>query len=160
MRIARILRAAPREVTFRAVLGDIVQPTHLLFILIVALLVLGPKRLPEVGRALGRGMRDFRDAVTHSRSEAQQLLYGESDDDGPPADSALAMATAAPMAASTEPQATAVEDAGVAAPSQPPAHPAAESTEPDSTQPVITAAPATRFSSGREQLDAEPIYGD
>jgi len=45
-------------------IGDILQPTHLLFILVVALLVLGPKRLPEVGRSLGRGLRDFRVAVS------------------------------------------------------------------------------------------------
>lgn len=44
--------------------GDILQPTHLLFVLVVALLVLGPKRLPEVGRALGRGLRDFRTAIS------------------------------------------------------------------------------------------------
>ena len=44
-------------------IGDILQPTHLLFILVVALLVLGPKRLPEVGRSLGRGLRDFRNAL-------------------------------------------------------------------------------------------------
>ncbi len=43
--------------------GDIIQPTHLLFILVVALLVLGPKRLPEVGRSLGKGIRDFRGAM-------------------------------------------------------------------------------------------------
>ena len=45
-------------------IGDILQPTHLLFVLIVALLVLGPKRLPEVGRSLGRGIRDFRSAIS------------------------------------------------------------------------------------------------
>lgn len=45
-------------------IGDILQPTHLIFVLVVALLVLGPKRLPEVGRALGRGLRDFRNAVS------------------------------------------------------------------------------------------------
>jgi len=44
--------------------GDILQPSHLLFILVVALLVLGPKRLPEVGRSLGRGLRDFRAALS------------------------------------------------------------------------------------------------
>jgi sec-independent protein translocase protein TatA len=44
--------------------GDILQPTHLIFILVVALLVLGPKRLPEVGRSLGRGLRDFRAALS------------------------------------------------------------------------------------------------
>jgi sec-independent protein translocase protein TatA len=46
------------------VIGDILQPTHLLFILVIALLVLGPKRLPEVGRSLGRGLRDFRMAMS------------------------------------------------------------------------------------------------
>jgi TatA/E family protein of Tat protein translocase len=44
-------------------IGDILQPTHLLFILIVALVVLGPKRLPEVARTLGNGLRDFRSAI-------------------------------------------------------------------------------------------------
>lgn len=44
--------------------GDLLQPTHLIFVLLVALLVLGPKRLPEVGRSLGRGLRDFRDAMS------------------------------------------------------------------------------------------------
>jgi sec-independent protein translocase protein TatA len=46
------------------VIGDILQPTHLLFVLVIALLVLGPKRLPEVGRSLGRGIRDFRNALS------------------------------------------------------------------------------------------------
>ena len=45
-------------------IGDVLQPTHLIFILVVALLVLGPKRLPEVGRSLGKGMRDFRAALS------------------------------------------------------------------------------------------------
>jgi sec-independent protein translocase protein TatA len=45
-------------------IGDILQPTHLIFILVIALLVLGPKRLPEVGRSLGRGLRDFRLAMS------------------------------------------------------------------------------------------------
>ncbi|HUO73679.1 MAG TPA: twin-arginine translocase TatA/TatE family subunit [Solirubrobacteraceae bacterium] len=44
-------------------IGDILQPTHLLFVLVIALLVLGPKRLPEVGRSLGKGLRDFRNAM-------------------------------------------------------------------------------------------------
>jgi sec-independent protein translocase protein TatA len=49
--------------------GDILQPTHLVFVLVVALLVLGPKRLPEVGRQLGNGLRDFRAALNGERSE-------------------------------------------------------------------------------------------
>jgi sec-independent protein translocase protein TatA len=54
------------------VIGDILQPTHLLFILVVALLVLGPKRLPEVGRSLGRGIRDFRAAISGEEDESAE----------------------------------------------------------------------------------------
>jgi sec-independent protein translocase protein TatA len=54
-----------------ALIGDILQPTHLLFILVVALLVLGPKRLPEVGRSLGRGLRDFRAALSGEERDQQ-----------------------------------------------------------------------------------------
>jgi sec-independent protein translocase protein TatA len=54
--------------------GDIIQPTHLLFILVVALLVLGPKRLPEVGRSLGRGLRDFRQGMQGVEAEAKSIF--------------------------------------------------------------------------------------
>jgi len=40
------------------------SPVHLLFIGAIALVVLGPKRLPEVARALGKGMREFREAMS------------------------------------------------------------------------------------------------
>jgi sec-independent protein translocase protein TatA len=53
--------------------GDIFQPTHLLFVLVVALLVLGPKKLPEVGRQLGNGIRDFRAAINGERSEPEEV---------------------------------------------------------------------------------------
>jgi len=36
----------------------------LVVILVVALLIFGPKRLPEIGRSLGKGMREFKDSVT------------------------------------------------------------------------------------------------
>jgi TatA/E family protein of Tat protein translocase len=39
------------------------SPVHLLFLGAVALVVLGPKRLPEVARALGKSMREFREAM-------------------------------------------------------------------------------------------------
>ncbi len=45
-------------------INDILQPTHVLLILVVALLVLGPKRLPEVSRTIGRSMHDFKDAIS------------------------------------------------------------------------------------------------
>lgn len=63
--------------------GDIIQPTHLLFVLVVALLVLGPKRLPEVGRSLGRGLRDFRQGMSGIEAEARDMFSGH---DETPAD--------------------------------------------------------------------------
>ena len=39
------------------------SPVHLILILVVALLVIGPGKLPETGAALGRAIRDFRHAV-------------------------------------------------------------------------------------------------
>jgi sec-independent protein translocase protein TatA len=55
-------------------IGDIMQPTHLLFVLVIALLVLGPKRLPEVGRQLGRGLRDFRAAINGDHTEQPEKI--------------------------------------------------------------------------------------
>jgi sec-independent protein translocase protein TatA len=49
-------------------------PMEMLLILGLALLVLGPKRLPDAGRAMGRGMREFRDAVTGARGDDQAEL--------------------------------------------------------------------------------------
>jgi sec-independent protein translocase protein TatA len=45
-------------------IGNILSPAHLLLVLGVALLVLGPKRLPEVGRGLGSAIRDFRGSLS------------------------------------------------------------------------------------------------
>lgn len=41
----------------------LLQPTHLLLIFAVALLVFGPKKLPELGRGLGEGIRGFKGAM-------------------------------------------------------------------------------------------------
>ena len=38
--------------------------TEIIILLIVALLVFGPKRLPEMGRSLGKGMREFKDSIS------------------------------------------------------------------------------------------------
>jgi sec-independent protein translocase protein TatA len=41
-----------------------VGPMELIVILAIALIVLGPKRLPEVGRSLGKGMREFKESLS------------------------------------------------------------------------------------------------
>ena len=40
------------------------QPTHIILILLVALMLFGGRRLPEIGRSLGTGMREFKDTIS------------------------------------------------------------------------------------------------
>jgi TatA/E family protein of Tat protein translocase len=42
------------------------NPVHLIFIAAVALIVLGPKRLPDLARSLGHGMREFRESLSEA----------------------------------------------------------------------------------------------
>jgi sec-independent protein translocase protein TatA len=55
----------------------------LIILLIVALLVFGPKRLPEIGRSLGRGMREFKDSVS-GHDEKAELPPKPGDETPPP----------------------------------------------------------------------------
>ena len=88
--------------------GDIVQPTHLLLILVVALVVLGPKRLPEVGRSLGRGLRDFRSGLQGVQDEARGIFNDALDGPSePPQDSAVSTVPEPLAPATAEPEATA-----------------------------------------------------
>lgn len=43
--------------------GDLLTPTHLVIILIVALLLFGPRKLPELGKGLGEGLRGFKEGI-------------------------------------------------------------------------------------------------
>ena len=47
---------------------------ELMIVLVIALIVLGPKKLPEVGRSLGKGMREFKDSISG-------ITDGHDDDD-------------------------------------------------------------------------------
>ena len=44
-----------------------------IIILIVLLVIFGPKRLPEMGRSLGRGMREFKDSITGKDDEPNEI---------------------------------------------------------------------------------------
>ena len=61
--------------------------TGLIVILIVALLVFGPKRLPEIGRSLGKGMREFKDSITGNSDDEKAELPARSSDESPPSSS-------------------------------------------------------------------------
>ncbi len=116
--------------------GDILQPTHLLFVLVIALLVLGPKRLPEVGQKLGAGIRDFRAALNGEpeRHEEISARYQEPQAQPAPGYAPPAQAGYAPPA-----QAGYAPQAGYEPPRQAPAPapaPVQTAYEPAPTAPV------------------------
>ncbi len=84
-----------------AVIGP-VGPVEIIIILVLVLLIFGAKRLPEVGRSLGTGMREFKDSVTGKGDDDEQEQLDE-----PKAD-----ATAADERPAGEPSATRAGTAG------------------------------------------------
>ena len=62
---------------------------ELLIVLVIALIVLGPKKLPEVGRSLGRGMREFKDSISGIGT------HDDDDDDRPAITTSSTQSTAA-----------------------------------------------------------------
>jgi TatA/E family protein of Tat protein translocase len=76
-----------------------VGPAEILVILLVGLLVFGPKRLPEIGRQVGRAMREVKKIQETVKGELDQVLHLHEDDASPPAYSA-------PEASITVPDAT------------------------------------------------------
>jgi sec-independent protein translocase protein TatA len=57
-----------------------VGPMELVIVLVIALIVLGPKRLPEAGRSVGRGLREFKESLSGERpSEAERFDDDEDD---------------------------------------------------------------------------------
>jgi sec-independent protein translocase protein TatA len=64
---------------------NLLSPTHLLLILAVALIVLGPKRLPEAGRGLGSAIRGFKESLSApDRREEQPSIQPSREHDHTP----------------------------------------------------------------------------
>ena len=87
------------------------NPLHILILLVVVLLVFGAKRLPEIGRSLGEGMRGFKDSII---GESQQTTSLSSAPPAAPPVAAPPVATpasVAPPAPPTVAPAAPVEDA-------------------------------------------------
>jgi sec-independent protein translocase protein TatA len=51
----------------------VIGPMELIFVLVIALLILGPKRLPAAGRSLGRGLREFKDGISGRDDAAERI---------------------------------------------------------------------------------------
>ena len=49
-----------------------IGPMELVVVLVIALLVLGPKKLPEVGKSLGKGMREFKDSLSNMSGDDER----------------------------------------------------------------------------------------
>ncbi len=50
-----------------------IGPLELAIVLIIALVIFGPKRLPDLGKSLGSGMREFKDSISGKDDEEKQL---------------------------------------------------------------------------------------
>jgi len=84
------------------------NPVHIAVVVVLLLLLFGAKRLPEIGRSLGSGMREFKDAVTGdggAKGATQQTLAPAAQPQQPPAQPAAApvVAPAEPVQAPVEP---------------------------------------------------------
>lgn len=75
------------------------NPLHIAFLVVILLLVFGAKRLPEIGRSLGSGMREFKDSVS-GESKQPSLTQTTQTQPQPPAPAAQA---APPAPAPAEP---------------------------------------------------------
>lgn len=63
-----------------------IGPVELGIVILIALVVFGPKRLPELGKSAGRGIREFRQSVGAGSAETPELSEGSSVEPGPKAD--------------------------------------------------------------------------
>ena len=54
-----------------------IGPGELIIVLVIALIVLGPKRLPEVGRSVGKGMRELKESLTADEDDDERDPYDE-----------------------------------------------------------------------------------
>jgi sec-independent protein translocase protein TatA len=123
-----------------------IGPEEIILILVLALIVFGPKRLPEIGRTLGKGMSEFRKASNDLKrtinaelalDEDEQTRHPRRMDAGPVASivQALSPAQAAPLA----PEPPASPD--VWRPQEPPAGTVAQVSPGSPVSPIITPAP-------------------
>jgi sec-independent protein translocase protein TatA len=74
------------------------NPLHIAFLLVILLLVFGAKRLPEMGRSLGSGLRGFKETLSTDSTPAPELMAVAPATAVVPAEAATAAVPAAPTA--------------------------------------------------------------
>ena len=78
---------------------DLFAPNHIILILLVVLLLFGGKKIPELMRGIGRGVKEFNEAKSNVRKEVDNSLQ---DKDRPAASSQPEVIQQAPMLSSSE----------------------------------------------------------
>src|SRR3989440_8715704 len=86
-----------------------IGPVEIIIVLFIVLVIFGPKRLPELGRSMGKGMREFKDSITGKDSD---------EDKKPELTAAQQQAAPAPQAAEPAAPPAAPESDGEAGPTQ------------------------------------------
>jgi sec-independent protein translocase protein TatA len=97
------------------------NPVHIAFLVVILLLVFGAKRLPEIGRSLGSGMREFKDSI--SGESKQPALNAATQQPQPVAQPPAAQPVAQPVAQPPQPEAQPVPAQAPAAAPETPAEP-------------------------------------
>lgn len=77
------------------------NPLHIAFLVVILLLVFGAKRLPEMGRSLGSGMREFKSSITGESQQSQPTLAASAPQQ--PAQAPTQAPVAEPVTAPTAP---------------------------------------------------------
>ena len=57
-----------------------IGPMELIVVLVIALVVLGPKKLPDAGKSIGKGMREFKDAISGGNKDESDLVAAKAID--------------------------------------------------------------------------------
>jgi sec-independent protein translocase protein TatA len=66
-------------------LTDLFQPMHLLVILVIVLIIFGPRKLPELGSSLGKAIRDFKKTMSETENRLDDPTTPALDDPTAPA---------------------------------------------------------------------------
>jgi sec-independent protein translocase protein TatA len=78
-----------------------IGPLEIIIVLVVVLVIFGPKRLPELGKGLGKGMRDFKEAVTGKDDDEPKELESKASSEKATVQISVPVEPAEPVEAAT-----------------------------------------------------------
>ena len=83
MHAAAVIQHAAFQLQQEGFMGELLTPTHLLVVTVVALVLFGGKRLPGLGKGIGEGLRGFRDGITGIAGKADDFTAPCTKPEGP-----------------------------------------------------------------------------